>query len=126
LGEDFDIELSETHHRHKVDAPSGTCLMLAETAAKARGVELKKVARFERYGHTGSRPKGEIGFSVRRGGQSPGEHTISFLSDDESIELTHHSFSRSLFVKGALKAARWVVNQPAGLYTMSDVLSVRG
>lgn len=122
LGEDFDIELSETHHRHKVDAPSGTCLMLAEAAAEARGVDLQKVARFERHGHVGVRPKREIGFSVRRGGQSPGEHTISFLSDEESIEITHHSFSRSLFVKGALKAAEWVVSQSAGLYGMADVL----
>jgi 4-hydroxy-tetrahydrodipicolinate reductase len=124
LGDDFDVEFSETHHRHKVDAPSGTCLMLAETVADARGVNLKDVARFERYGHVGARVHGEIGFSVSRGGQSPGEHTISFLSDEESISITHRSFSRQLFVKGALKAAHWVVNQPPGLYSMADVLGL--
>ncbi|RZI46197.1 4-hydroxy-tetrahydrodipicolinate reductase [Candidatus Finniella inopinata] len=122
LGDDFDVELSETHHRHKVDAPSGTCLMLAEAVASARGVDLKDVARFERHGHVGARVPGEIGFSVRRGGQYPGEHTVSFLSDEESIEITHRSFSRQLFVKGALKAAQWVIHQPPGLYGMADVL----
>lgn len=124
LGEEYDVELSETHHRHKVDAPSGTCLMLAETVAKVRGVKLNEVASFKRHGQIGPRQKGEIGFSVKRGGQSPGEHTVSFLSDAESIELTHHSFSRDIFVNGALTAAKWAIKQPVGLYSMQDVLGI--
>ncbi len=124
LGVEFDIEIDEIHHRHKVDAPSGTSLSLGEAAAKGRGVNLQDVACYTRHGHTGPRSQGQIGFSVRRGGSVVGEHTVSFLGDDEALEITHKGFSRSLYAKGALQAARWLYGKPAGLYTMEDVLGL--
>ncbi len=121
---DFDVEIDELHHRHKVDAPSGTSLALGEAVAIGRGVKLNDIACYARHGHTGPRPDGQIGFSVRRGGGVVGDHTVSFIGDDESIEITHKGFSRSLYAKGAVKAAEWLYGKPAGLYTMEDVLGV--
>ncbi len=124
LGPEYDVELSETHHRYKVDAPSGTSLMLGETIAQTRGVNLNQVAKFERYGTIGPRQKGEIGFSVQRGGHNLCEHTIKFLGDEESIEITHRGNSRAVYAKGALAAAAWIVDKKAGLYKMEDVLNL--
>lgn len=124
LGEDVDIELYESHHRYKQDAPSGTCLMLAETVAKTRKVNLEDVACFDRHNRIGPRPKGEIGFSIQRGGNMMGSHTVTFLDEDESLEVKHQTFSRQLYAKGALRAAQWIVKQHSGLYSMADVLGL--
>lgn len=124
LDESFDIEILEMHHHHKVDAPSGTALLLGESAAKARGVELKTHACMERSGQIGARPKGEIGFATLRGGDVVGDHTVFFAGRGERLELRHVASERSLFAHGALKAALWLIGKPAGrLYTMRDVLS---
>lgn len=125
LGPEFDIEIDEIHHRHKVDAPSGTSMSLGEAAAKGRGVSLKDVACFERHGHTGPRPEGQIGFSVRRGGGVIGDHTVNFIGDEECLEITHKGISRSLYAKGAIRAAHWLWGKPAGLYNMEDVLGLK-
>lgn len=124
LGEEFDIEIDEVHHRHKVDAPSGTSLSLGEAAAKGRSVSLRDVACYERHGHTGPRPTGQIGFSVRRGGSVVGDHTVSFIGEEECLEITHKGLSRSLYAKGAMTAARWLCDKPAGLYNMENVLGL--
>jgi 4-hydroxy-tetrahydrodipicolinate reductase len=121
----FDIEVFEAHHRHKVDAPSGTAFMLGEAAAKGRGVELDKVARRTRDGITGERPVGEIGFSVLRGGGIVGEHSVTFAAEEEILTLSHSGRDRGLFARGAVAAARWVAGKPAGLYDMQDVLGMR-
>ncbi|MBI1954057.1 MAG: 4-hydroxy-tetrahydrodipicolinate reductase [Proteobacteria bacterium] len=121
---DYDIECSEIHHRMKIDAPSGTALLLGRAAAKGRDTSLESVACFNRQGIKGPRPKGEIGFSVQRGGAYPGEHTVKFISEEECLELTHRSFSRTLFAKGALYAALWLKDQKPGLYSMADVLGL--
>jgi 4-hydroxy-tetrahydrodipicolinate reductase len=123
--EDWDIELFEAHHRRKVDAPSGTALMLGEAAARARGVDLAKVAERGRDGLTGARAAGAIGFSVMRGGGLVGEHSISFIADDEVVTLSHSARDRSLFARGALAAALWVAGKPPGLYDMQDVLGFK-
>lgn len=115
---DYDIEIAETHHRQKIDAPSGTALSLGEAAAAGRQVSFDHVRVMNREG---KRQSGEIGFSVMRGGGVFGEHTIRFLGDDEIIELSHTSLNRRLFAKGAIRAARWLIRQDAGLYTMQDV-----
>jgi len=120
--EDWDIEVFEAHHRRKVDAPSGTALMLGGAAAKARGVDLAKIAERGRDGLTGARAKGAIGFSVMRGGGLVGEHSISFIAEDEVLTLAHSARDRSLFARGALAAALWVADKPPGLYDMQDVL----
>ena len=122
LGEDYDIEVVEMHHRHKVDAPSGTALALGHAAAAGRGVDLEAVSRRVRDGHTGARPRGEIGFATLRGGDVVGEHTVVFAGDGERIEITHKSASRAIFVRGAVRAAQWVAGKPPGLYSMRDVL----
>lgn len=122
LGPEFDIEIHEAHHRHKVDAPSGTALALGEAAAAGRGVILDEVAARGRDGHTGVRWPGSIGFSVTRGGNLAGEHTVAFLADNERIELTHRAGDRSIFARGAVRAALWAHGRPAGLYSMADVL----
>ncbi len=122
LGEDFDIEISEIHHRHKVDAPSGTALGLGQAAAAGRGVELDRVALRGRDGMTGARPPGGIGFAVMRGGDVVGEHAVVFAGEGERIELTHKAASRTIFARGAVRAALWAEGKPAGLYTMLDVL----
>ena len=124
LSEDFDIEIVEMHHRHKVDAPSGTALALGKAAAAGRGVGLDAVADRGRDGHTGERRKGDIGFAVLRGGDVPGEHTVVFAGAGERIELTHKAGSRAIFAQGAVKAALWAAGKPAGLYSMQDVLGL--
>jgi 4-hydroxy-tetrahydrodipicolinate reductase len=125
LPADFDIEVFEAHHRRKVDAPSGTALMLGDAAAKGRGVDLAAVSERGRDGITGARKPGVIGFSVLRGGGIVGEHSVMFAAEDEIITLSHSARDRSLFARGALEAARWVNGRPAGLYDMQDVLGVK-
>ena len=122
LGPDADIEILEAHHRMKVDAPSGTALMLGEAAARGRGVILDDVARRARDGVTGPRPADEIGFAVLRGGSIVGEHSASFLSQGETLTLSHSAGDRSMFARGAIAAALWVVERPPGEYDMRDVL----
>jgi 4-hydroxy-tetrahydrodipicolinate reductase len=122
LGPDTDIEILEAHHRFKVDAPSGTALMLGEAAARGRGVSFDDVARRARDGVTGPRPADEIGFAVLRGGSIVGEHSVSFLSEGETLTLSHSAGDRSMFARGAIAAALWVVERPHGEYDMRDVL----
>ena len=122
LGPDWDIEIIEAHHRGKVDAPSGTALMLGEAAAAGRNVALKDKALPARDGITGPRPDGGIGFAVVRGGGIIGEHEVLFASERETLRLSHHAMDRSLFADGALRAALWAVHKPPGLYDMNDVL----
>jgi 4-hydroxy-tetrahydrodipicolinate reductase len=119
---DFDIEVFEAHHRRKVDAPSGTALMLGEAAARGRGVSLDRVAERARDGLTGPRTEEAIGFSVMRGGGIVGEHSVVFAGEDEIITLSHSARDRSLFARGALEAALWAVGRVPGLYDMQDVL----
>ncbi|MEM9421782.1 MAG: 4-hydroxy-tetrahydrodipicolinate reductase, partial [Pseudomonadota bacterium] len=121
---EFDIEVTEVHHRRKVDAPSGTALMLGEAAAHGRGTSLSERGVFTRHGQVGPRSPEEIGFSVVRGGGVYGDHDVSFMSDDEVITLSHRALSRTLFAQGAIRAARWVVGRPPGLYSMRDVLEI--
>ncbi len=122
LDEDFDIEVLEMHHKHKVDAPSGTALMLGAAAADGRNVQLADVWDRGRDGITGERKKGSIGFAALRGGAVVGEHTVLFTSEDERIELVHKAADRSIFAKGAVKAALWARDKKPGLYSMADVL----
>jgi 4-hydroxy-tetrahydrodipicolinate reductase len=124
--DDYDLEIFEAHHRRKIDAPSGTALMLGEAAARGRNVELGKVARHARDGITGPRPAGEIGFSVMRGGDVIGEHSVTFAADDEILTLSHSARDRGLFARGAVVAARWVAGRPPGEYDMRDVLGFSG
>lgn len=123
LGEEFDIEIIEAHHRHKVDAPSGTARMLGEAAARGTGRQLSKVAVYERHGHTGARERSTIGFQTVRGGDVVGDHSVLFLGDGERIEITHRASSRLNFAYGAIRAAAWLADQPVGMYSMRDVLS---
>lgn len=122
---DWDIEVLETHHRRKVDAPSGTALMLGEAAALGRGQTLADVRGRPRDGVTGERTIGEIGFAALRAGGVIGEHSVIFASDDEVLTLSHSAIDRSLFAKGAVVAAAWVRGRPPGLYDMQDVLGFR-
>jgi len=122
LDTDWDIEIIEMHHRHKVDAPSGTALTLGEAAAKGRGVQLRRVSKRGRDGQTGPRAKGEIGFSAIRGGDVVGDHTVIFAADGERIEVTHKASNREIFARGAVKAVLWAAGKRAGLYSMKDVL----
>ena len=124
LGPDWDIEISEAHHRLKVDAPSGTALMLGQAAADGRGVSHSDVAAFDRHGVTAARKSGEIGYAVARGGGIIGEHEVMFASDDEVIRFSHSALNRTIFAKGALAAARWAAGHGPGLYTMSDVVGL--
>ena len=124
LGPDFDIEIVEMHHRHKVDAPSGTALMLGRAAAEGRGVSLDAVAARGRDGITGARPRGEIGFAALRGGDVVGEHNVIFAADGERIELVHKATDRRLFARGAVSAALWAQGRAPGLYGMADVLGL--
>lgn len=121
----YDIEVVEAHHKRKVDAPSGTALMLGEAAARGRDVALADVAQRVRDGVTGARPPGEIGFSVIRGGGIVGEHSVIFAAEDEILTLSHSARDRGLFARGAVEAARWVVGRPPGLYDMQDVLGLK-
>ena len=124
LDEDFDIEIIEAHHHHKVDAPSGTALMLGEAAAAGRGVSLKDVSDSGRDGITGARTRGDIGFSAIRGGDIVGEHDVMFAAAGERIILRHMATDRAIFARGALKAALWSINQNPGEYDMLDVLGL--
>ena len=124
LDEDFDIEVVEMHHKHKVDAPSGTALMLGEAAAQGRGVTLSDKAVRSRDGITGARNAGDIGFATLRGGSVVGEHSVIFAGNSERIELTHRSESRTLFANGAVKAALWAMDKNPGYYSMMDVLGL--
>lgn len=120
----FDIEITEMHHRHKKDAPSGTALALGRAAAEGRGVVLDDVADRGRDGLTGPRREGDIGFAALRGGEVAGEHTVCFAGANERIELTHKADSRGIFAQGAITAARWAREQDPGLYSMKDVLGL--
>lgn len=124
LGPDYDIEVVEMHHRHKVDAPSGTALMLGKAAAAGRAVDHGHHAVMSREGHTGARPEGAIGYATLRGGDVIGDHSLIFAGPGERIELTHKATSRYLFARGALTAALWTADRPPGLYTMRDVLGL--
>jgi 4-hydroxy-tetrahydrodipicolinate reductase len=118
----YDIEIAEAHHRRKIDAPSGTALMLGQAAADGRGVTLDREAIRARDGITGPRPLGAIGFSVVRGGGIVGEHSVLFAAEDELLTLSHSARDRGLFARGAVEAALWVATRPPGLYDMQDVL----
>ncbi|HXW30831.1 MAG TPA: 4-hydroxy-tetrahydrodipicolinate reductase [Xanthobacteraceae bacterium] len=122
----FDIEIVEIHHRHKVDAPSGTALLLGNAAARGRDVELATARLSARDGHTGPRPPGAIGFAALRGGSVVGDHTVIFAGPEERLELTHRAEARSIFARGALTAALWARGKPPGLYGMADVLGLHG
>ncbi len=124
LDADYDIEIVEMHHRHKVDAPSGTALALGRAAADGRGVDLAAVAERVRAGHTGPRRRGDIGFATLRGGDVVGEHSVIFAAEGERIELTHKASTREVFARGAIRAALWARGKPPGLYGMKDVLGL--
>jgi 4-hydroxy-tetrahydrodipicolinate reductase len=125
LGEEYDIEVVEIHHRMKKDAPSGTALRLAEILAEARGTTLDRAGRTARQGNIGERPRGEIGIQSLRGGEVVGEHTVIFAGPGERLEMTHRAESRDNFARGAIAAAAWVIRQAPGLYDMQDVLGLR-
>jgi 4-hydroxy-tetrahydrodipicolinate reductase len=124
LGPDFDIEILEMHHRMKVDAPSGTALLLGEAAAAGRAVELADSSVRVRDGHTGARQPGDIGFATLRGGSVVGDHSVIFAGVGERIELSHRSEDRAIFARGAVKAALWARDRPPGFYSMDDVLGL--
>jgi 4-hydroxy-tetrahydrodipicolinate reductase len=124
LGEDYDIEILEMHHRHKIDAPSGTALLLGQAAAEGRGIDLAQRSVRSRDGHTGARQAGDIGFATLRGGAVIGEHTVMFAGETERIELTHKASSRDMFARGAVQAALWAFDKKPGLYSMTDVLGL--
>jgi len=125
LGDDYDIEVMEAHHRLKKDAPSGTALKIAQVLAEATGKDLNRVAAYGRKGMIGERKRGEIGMQVIRAGDIIGDHTVLFGGMGERLEVTHRASSRDTFAAGALRAAEWIVKQPAGLYDMQDVLGLR-
>lgn len=124
LGDEVDIEIIEAHHRHKVDAPSGTALRMGEVVAKALGRDLQKVAVYGREGQTGARERETIGFATVRAGDVVGDHTVLFAAEGERVEITHKASSRMTFAKGAVRAAIWLKNSPPGLYDMQDVLGL--
>lgn len=124
LGPEWDIEIVEMHHRRKVDAPSGTALLLGEAAAAGRGVELAPNARSGRDGHTGQRETGTIGFAALRGGTVAGDHSVILAGEQERITLSHHAEDRSIFAQGALRGAEWLIGRAAGRYGMEDVLGL--
>jgi 4-hydroxy-tetrahydrodipicolinate reductase len=121
---DSDIEIVEAHHRHKVDAPSGTALAMGEAVARGAGIDLAQHAVFTREGQTGARPRGAIGFATVRGGDVVGDHTVMFLGDGERVEITHKASSRQNFARGALRAAHWLHLRDPGLYSMREVLGL--
>ena len=125
LGDDVDIEIIEAHHRHKVDAPSGTAVRMGEIVAGALGRDLSEVAVYGRKGHTGERSCKTIGFETIRAGDLVGEHTVMYAGIGERIEITHRASSRMNFALGAFRAARWLIGKPSGLYDMQDVLGLR-
>ena len=122
LGPDHDIEIIEAHHRHKVDAPSGTALQMGETVARALGRDLRECGVFAREGVTGARDASTIGFSSIRGGDIVGDHTVLFAGTGERIEITHKASSRAGYAQGSLRAARFLASRPSGLFSMGDVL----
>ena len=124
LGDGYDVEIAESHHRHKVDAPSGTALALGERVAAARGRRLEDLAVYARQGRVGPRVPGTIGFSVFRGGNIVGEHTVRFIGAEEELSFTHEAQDRRMFARGAVRAARWVAGRAPGLYSMADVLGL--
>jgi 4-hydroxy-tetrahydrodipicolinate reductase len=125
LGDSVDIEIIEAHHRHKVDAPSGTALRMGEVVAAALGRDLTECAVYGRQGNTGERARATIGFETIRAGDIVGEHTVMFAGDGERVEITHRASSRSTFANGALRAAAWLAGRKPGLYDMHDVLGLR-
>jgi 4-hydroxy-tetrahydrodipicolinate reductase len=125
LGDDVDIEVYEAHHRHKIDAPSGTALSMGKIVADALGRDLDKVAVYGRQGQTGARARDTIGFATVRAGDIVGDHTVTFAADGERVEITHKASSRMSFARGAVRAAGWVVGQSPGLYNMQDVLGFK-
>jgi 4-hydroxy-tetrahydrodipicolinate reductase len=125
LAEGYDIEIVEAHHRHKVDAPSGTALQMGEVVATALGRDLKQCAVYGREGVTGERDPSTIGFAAVRGGDIVGDHTVMFCGTGERIEIAHKSSSRATYAQGALRAARFLMNKPHGLFDMNDVLGLR-
>ena len=125
LGEESDIEIYEAHHRHKIDAPSGTALSMGEVVAGALGRNLSDVAVYGREGQTGARDRDTIGFATVRAGDIVGDHTVTFAAEGERVEITHKASSRMSFARGAVRAAGWLVNQPPGLFDMQDVLGFR-
>ena len=124
FGKDADVEIIEAHHKHKIDAPSGTAYMMAEAVAEARGQNLKDVAVYGREGQTGEREPGTIGIHAIRGGEIIGDHTVMFIADGEVVEITHRARARMTFAAGAVRAATWIVQQPVGQYNMQDVLGL--
>jgi 4-hydroxy-tetrahydrodipicolinate reductase len=125
LGDEADIEIIEAHHRHKIDAPSGTALRMGEVIASALDRDLQKVAVYGREGHTGARERETIGFATVRGGDVVGDHTVLFACEGERLEITHKASSRMTFAKGAVRAALWLDGREPGLYDMQDVLDLR-
>jgi len=124
LGEDWDIEIVETHHRMKVDAPSGTALLLGEAAAAGRGVSLGNAAVRGRDGITGARARGAIGFASLRGGTVAGDHSVHMFADNERITLSHLAENRTIFAKGAVRGAQWLIGKAPGRYSMAEVLGI--
>jgi len=124
IGEESDIEIVEAHHRHKVDAPSGTALKMGEVVANALGRDLSKCAVYGREGIEEPRDRQTIGFSTIRGGDVVGEHTVSFFMEGERVEITHKASSRMTFANGAIRASAWLQGKPAGLYSMQDILDI--
>jgi 4-hydroxy-tetrahydrodipicolinate reductase len=124
LGPDWDIEILEMHHRHKVDAPSGTALLLGRAAAEGRGGTLEDLSRYDRLGVLAKREEGTIGYASLRGGSVAGDHQVIFAAEGERIELGHRAESRAIFARGAVKAALWLAGRPAGRYAMTDVLGL--
>jgi 4-hydroxy-tetrahydrodipicolinate reductase len=124
LGDDWDIEIVEMHHRHKVDAPSGTALLLGEAAARGRGIALAEHSERGRDGITGARARGAIGFAALRGGSVAGDHQVILAADGERIEIGHHAENRTIFARGAIRGAQWLVGQPVGRYDMKGVLGL--
>lgn len=124
FGTDADVEIIEAHHKHKIDAPSGTAYMMAEAVAQARGQNLKEVVIYGREGQTGARETGTIGIHAIRGGEIVGDHTVMFIADGEVVEITHRARARMTFAAGAVRATTWVVQQSAGHYNMQDVLGL--
>lgn len=124
FGKDADVEIIEAHHKHKIDAPSGTAYMMAEAVAKARGQNLDEVAIYGREGQTGTREGGTIGIHAIRGGEIVGDHKVMFIADGEMVEITHHARERMTFAAGAVRASTWIVQQAAGQYDMQDVLGL--
>ena len=124
LGNEFDIEVIEAHHREKKDSPSGTAMRLGEIIAESTGRSFSKVARFERYGHVGERALNEIGIQAIRGGDIIGEHSVWFCGNGERVELTHRATNRDNFARGAIRALRWIIGKPPGVYTMRNVLGL--